>query len=82
MKLIQAHSDRVVLEVSVQDLMNIEGALLNYHRDQQMNQTPFGVRIEDLTGAVRQAQNAAWEQDARARGLTVEGDEPVVGGAF
>lgn len=82
MKIAVAHPDRVIVELDVHEAMNIEAALLMFHRDQQNMQTPFGVRIETLGREFRQAQRAMWEQDARARGLVVEGDEPIVGGAF
>jgi hypothetical protein len=81
-KLAVAHPDRVIVELDVNEVMNIEAALLTFHRDQQNMQTPFGVRIETLGREFRQAQDEMWKQDARARGLTVEGDEPCEKGAF
>jgi len=78
-----AYPDRAIIDVSVQELMTIEAALLGFHRDQQNAQTPFGIRIQDTARDARRIQDECWKQDARARGLTVEGDEPVVeGGAF
>ncbi len=83
MNVIIAYPDRAIIDVSVQELMNIEAALLGFHRDQQNMQTPFGTRIEDTARDARRIQDECWKQDARARGLTVEGDESFVeGGAF
>lgn len=82
MNIQRANRKTVVVELDVHEVMNIETALLGFHRDQQNMQTPFGCRIQQLGWEMRQAQDAMWEQDARARGLVVEGDEPCVGGAF
>lgn len=82
MNIAVAHPKRVIVELDVHEVMNIEAALLGFHRDQQNMQTPFGCRIQQLSWEMRQAQDAMWKQDARARGLQVEGDEPCVGGAF
>jgi hypothetical protein len=81
-KILRADRKSVVIEVDVHETMNIEAALLGFHRDQQNMQTPFGVRIETLGRDFRRAQDAMWEQDARARGLVVEGDDPIEQGAF
>lgn len=80
--MLRATPKKVVLELDVQEVMNAEAALLGFHRDQQNAQTPFGVRVQDQAREFRHAQDAMWAQDARARGLTVEGDEPITGGAF
>ena len=82
MKPIIVYPKRAIIDVSVQELMNIEAALLMFHRDQQKMQTPFGIRIEDQAQDARRIQDECWKQDARARGLIVEGDEPCVEGAF
>ena len=82
MNLAVAHPDRVIVELDIHEAMNIEAALLTFHRDQQNMQTPFGVRIETLAREFRRAQDEMWKQDARARGLQVEGDEPIEPGAF
>lgn len=82
MNLAVAHPDRVIVELDIHEAMNIEAALLMFHRDQQNMQTPFGVRIETLAREFRRAQDEMWKQDARARGLVVEGDDPIEEGAF
>ena len=82
MRMLRATPKTVVLELDVHEVMNVQAALLMFHRDQQNMQTPFGIRIQDQAREFRQAQDSMWAQDARARGLTVEGDEPFVGGAF
>ena len=82
MRILRSTPKTVVVEMNVQEVLNAEAALLNYHRDQQNMQTPFGIRIQDEARDFRHAQDAMWAQDARARGLQVEGDEPCVGGAF
>ncbi len=82
MNVIIAYPKRAIIDVSVEELMNIEAALLTFHRDQQNMQTPFGIRIQDLTRDARCAQNECWEQDARARGIHIEGDVPCEEGAF
>ena len=82
MKRLRATPTKVVLELDLQEVMNAEAALLMFHRDQQNMQTPFGIRVQDQAREFRHAQDAMWAQDARARGLTVEGDEPITGGAF
>ena len=71
-----------VVRLTVEEMMNIEGALRMYHREQQMMQTPFGTRIEEQARFFKAVQDECWKQDARARGLTVEGDEPHEAGAF
>ena len=80
--MLRATPKKVVVEMNVQEVMNAEAALLMFHRDQQNMQTPFGIRVQDLAREFRHAQDAMWAQDARARGLTVEGDEPHEAGAF
>lgn len=83
MKLAVAHPDRVVVELSTDDLHNLIGATHTYivkHR--HVEASPFGYRLQALLDALVTAQDEAFTQDARARGLTVEGDEPCVGGAF
>jgi len=82
MKILRATPKTVVVELDVQEVLNAEAALLGFHRDQQNMQTPFGIRVQDEARAFRKAQDAMWAQDARARGLTVEVDEPISGGAF
>ena len=82
MKILRATPKTVVVEMNVHEVMNAEAALLTFHRDQQNMQTPFGIRIQDEARDFRHAQDAMWAQDARARGLTVEGDDPIDQGAF
>ena len=83
MRILRATADTVVVEMNVHEVMNAEAALLTFHRDQQNMQTPFGIRIQDEAREFRHAQDAMWAQDARARGLIVEGDDdPVEGGGF
>ena len=82
MNTIIAYPKRAIIDVSVQELMNIEAALRMYQRDQQVAQTPFGCRIEQLVHEAGHIQHECWQQDARARGLIVEGDEPCEEGAF
>lgn len=82
MKIGIAYPDRVIVELDSTEIDNIKSALLMYHRDQQNMQTPFGCRIQQLASEMRQASSEMWAQDARARGLTVEGDEPHEAGAF
>ena len=80
--MLRATPKKVVVEMDVQEVMNAEAALLMFHRDQQNMQTPFGIRVQDQAREFRHAQDAMWAQDARARGLTVEGDEPHEAGAI
>ena len=80
--MLRATPKKVVVEMDVQEVMNAEAALLMFHRDQQNMQTPFGIRVQDQAREFRHAQDAMWAQDARARGLTVEGDDPHEAGAF
>lgn len=82
MKPVIAYPKRAIIEVSIEELMNIEAALLMFHRDQQNMQTPFGIRIQDQARDARRIQDDCWEQDARARGLIMEGDLPCEEGAF
>jgi len=82
MRMLRATPKKVVVEMNVQEVMNAEAALLMFHRDQQNMQTPFGIRVQDQAREFRHAQDAMWAQDARARGLVVEGDEPHEEGAF
>ncbi len=82
MKPVVTYPDRAIIYVSVEELMNIEAALRMFHREQQMMQTPFGIRIEETARDARRVQDECWAQDARARGLVVEGDESVMEGGF
>ena len=82
MRMLRATPKKVVVEMDVQEVMNAEAALRMFHRDQQNMQTPFGIRVQDQAREFRHAQDAMWAQDARARGLTVEGDDPHEAGAF
>ena len=54
--------------------------LISQHRN--LAGSPYGLRLQDTLDGLRAAEKAIHDQDARARGLTVEGDEPLVGGAF
>lgn len=82
MNLAVAHPDRAVVELTLADLQTIEAALSGFERYQQREQTAFGIRIELLTGQVRNAQAEIANQMARAFGLAVEGDDPIEPGAF
>ena len=44
--------------------------------------SPYGLRLQATLDGLRTAEKELHDQQARARGLTVEGDEPLVGGAF
>ena len=82
MNLDRAYRHKAVIEVGATEVDTIVAALTMYHRDQQNAQTPFGIRITDLKDEFQGTARAIWEQDARCRGLVVEDDEPVAGGAF
>jgi hypothetical protein len=82
MKIAVAHPDRVVLEAKAGDLHNLIGAVRGYEADQRKSGSPFGHRLQDLLDTLLLAEQRMWEQDARARGITVEGDEPFEAGAF
>jgi hypothetical protein len=81
-KLIGAQSDRCTLECEAGDLHNLIGAVRGYESEQRKSGSPFGHRLQALLDELLLAEQRMWEQDARARGITVEGDEPVAGGAF
>lgn len=82
MKQIDAFPDRVILEVTAEELLNLHAASLGYHSDQRHSGTPFGCRLQDIVDGLGEAQDEVGRQLARSRGLVVEGDEPTAGGAF
>jgi hypothetical protein len=78
-----ATSDKATIEVEPNDLHHLIGAmhtLISQHRN--LAGSPYGLRLQDTLDGLRAAEKAIHDQDARARGLTVEGDEPFVGGGF
>lgn len=81
-KVREVYPEKVVLELDATEVLNIGGALLNYHRDQQNADTPFGCRLQDLRREIEAAGDLMWAAQARARGLVVEGDDPVEEGPF
>ncbi len=87
MQLIKDHNETgpesVVVKLDQNDLHNLIGAMYNY-RSSKINLmgSPFELRLRDLINDLRTAEKELHDQQARARGLIVEGDEPFVGGAF
>ena len=83
MRIIGATEKTATIEVDQNDLHNLIGAMHNY-RSSKINLmgSPFELRLRDLIHDLRTAEKELHDQQARARGLTVEGDEPFVGGAF
>ena len=83
MRIIGATEKTATIEVDQNDLHNLIGAMYNY-RSSKINLmgSPFELRLRDLINDLRTAEKELHDQQARARGLTVEGDEPFVGGAF
>ncbi len=83
MRIIGATEETATIEVDQNDLHNLIGAMHNY-RSSKINLmgSPFELRLRDLINDLRTAEKELHDQQARARGLTVEGDEPLVGGAF
>lgn len=83
MNITNATSDKATIEVEVNDLHNLIGAMHTYisqHRN--LAGSPFGLRLQNTLDGLRTAEKAIHDQHARSRGLTVEGDEPFVGGGF
>tara|TARA_R100001510_G_C7599152_1_gene166326 strand:- start:8 stop:259 length:252 start_codon:yes stop_codon:yes gene_type:complete len=82
-RIIGATEETATIEVDQNDLHNLIGAMHNY-RSSKINLmgSPFELRLRDLINDLRTAEKELHDQQARARGLTVEGDEPLVGGAF
>lgn len=83
MRIIGATEKTATIEVDQNDLHNLIGAMHNY-RSSKINLmgSPFELRLRDLISDLRTAEKELHDQQARARGLIVEGDEPLVGGAF
>ena len=83
MRIIGATEKTATIEVEQNDLHPLIGAmhtLISQHRN--LAGSPYGLRLQDTLDGLRAAEKAIHDQEARARGLTVEGDEPFVGGAF
>ena len=83
MRIIGATEETATIEVDQNNLPHLIGAmhtLISQHRN--LAGSPYGLRLQDTLAGLRAAEKAIHDQDARARGLTVEGDEPFVGGAF
>lgn len=83
MNIIEATENSATINVEPNDLHNLIGAMHTYisqHRN--LAGSPFGLRLQDTLDGLRTAEQAIHDQQARSRGLTVEGDEPFVGGAF
>ena len=83
MRIIGATEETATIEVDQNDLHNLIGAMHNY-RSSKINLmgSPFELRLRDLINDLRTAEKELHDQQARARGLTVEGDEPHEAGAF
>ena len=83
MNVIEATENSATIEVEPNDLHHLIGAmhtLISQHRN--LAGSPYGLRLQDTLDGLRSAEQAIHDQHARARGLTVEGDEPFVGGGF
>ena len=83
MNVIEATENSATIEVEPNDLHHLIGAmhtLISQHRN--LAGSPYGLRLQDTLDGLRSAEQAIHDQQARARGLTVEGDEPFVGGGF
>ncbi len=83
MNITNVTGDKATIEVEANDLHNLIGAMHTYisqHRN--IAGSPFGARLQDTLDGLRSAEQAIHDQQARSRGLTVEGDEPFVGGGF
>ena len=83
MRFIGATEKTATIEVDQNDLHNLIGAMHNYRSNKiNLMGSPFELRLRDLINDLRTAEKELHDQQARARGLIVEGDEPFVGGAF
>ena len=83
MRFIGATEKTATIAVEPNDLHHLIGAmhtLISQHRN--LAGSPYGLRLQDTLDGLRAAEKAIHDQEARARGLIVEGDEPLVGGAF
>lgn len=83
MRIIGATEKAATIEVEQENLHHLIGAmhtLISQHRN--LAGSPYGLRLQDTLDGLRAAEKAIHDQEARARGLIVEGDEPLVGGAF
>ena len=83
MRFIGATEKTATIEVEQNALHHLIGAmhtLISQHRN--LAGSPYGLRLQDTLDGLRAAEKAIHDQEARARGLIVEGDEPLVGGAF
>lgn len=73
----------VVVELDQNDLHNLIGAMHTYRSSKShLTGSPFEERLRQLIRDLHAAEDEMHKQQARARGLIVEGDEPFVGGAF
>lgn len=82
MNIAVAYPDRVIVDLTRDEVLTIEAALLAHHTYQQREQTPFGVRIKNLVNEFVEADAEMGRQKARAYGITVEGDQPITEGGF
>ena len=83
MRIIGSTEKTATIEVEPNDLHHLIGAmhtLISQHRN--LAGSPYGLRLQDTLDGLRAAEKAIHDQEARARGLIVEGDEPLVEGAF
>ena len=83
MRIIGATENDATIELDQNNLHHLIGAmhtLISQHRN--LEGSPYGLRLQDTLDGLRAAEKAIHDQEARARGLIVEGDEPFVGGAF
>lgn len=83
MKFKRSYPDRVVVEVDQSDLHNLIGAMHAYRTGKiHLIGSPFELRLRALTDELRAVEKELHDEQARSRGLIVEGDEPVTPGAF
>ena len=83
MNVISADTESVTVTIDQNDLHNLIGAMYNYRSGKiNLMGSPFELRLRDLIDDLRDAEKALHDQNARARGLVVEGDVPVEDGAF
>ena len=83
MNVISADTESVTVTIDQSDIHNLIGAMYSY-RTKHAHQlgSPFELRLRDLIDDLRSAEKELHDQNARARGLIVEGDVPVEDGAF
>ena len=85
MKTAVAHTDRVVAELSANDVMLLIAAARTYRVQRSSDTIPvltMDHRLRALISELENADAAIWNQKARALGLRVEGDMPCERGAF